>query len=374
MRLDRARGSGPRGAVVAGLMLIVAVPAVAEEVWRAQEPGVGVELVVISPTATPGAVSESILRALLRDVFFEHTDLELKDMSESNLAACGPAVACLAEHAAPTSEYVLLVANVARTNENTIAARLVRLERKPGGPGPDGTPAPITEQAVVATSPEQLVRTSSEAKDAIERMLEVDLRGYLESRGHFAPWGELRLAQTPQGSAVVVDGRTVGVVAAPGAVRVTRLREGDHVVSVEHRRYERFERKVMVTRGATADLAFDASLLPPQWHPLRTATFWAGAGLVVAGVVATAISLTHQDIPFCIAREGESFGPECTGAGFVRGGGLLLAPLGYSLAGAGVSWTLGGWLWGEDDEVPWLPLVLGVGLGVAAYTVSAALE
>jgi hypothetical protein len=49
----------------------------------------------------------------------------------------------------------------------------------------------------------------------------------------------------------------------------------------------------------------------------------------------------------------------------------MIAPLGYSLAGTGAAWSAGA-LFTEAGELPWIPWVVGLAAGAAAYGISAA--
>jgi hypothetical protein len=52
---------------------------------------------------------------------------------------------------------------------------------------------------------------------------------------------------------------------------------------------------------------------------------------------------------------------------------VLIAPLGYSLIGLGTAWVLGTWATPKDD-LPWIPILAGLGVFAASYGLSAALN
>ena len=52
--------------------------------------------------------------------------------------------------------------------------------------------------------------------------------------------------------------------------------------------------------------------------------------------------------------------------------GVLTAPLGYSLLGAGAAFSIGSLL--EESSVPWISLIAGLVIGGTAYGLSAALD
>lgn len=125
---------------------------------------------------------------------------------------------------------------------------------------------------------------------------------------------------------------------------------------------------------------------PGTGSSVHAATIWSGVGLMIAGATIATVSWLAPDrvAYYSICRHGpcaQQFEPEfktacdvtSSNAGCAKKGGLLVLPLGYSLIGAGATWALGSSLVGEDD-VPWMPLVLGVAVGVASYALSAALN
>ena len=57
----------------------------------------------------------------------------------------------------------------------------------------------------------------------------------------------------------------------------------------------------------------------------------------------------------------------------VNPGGVLIAPLGYSLVGTGAAFSVGSLLTG-DNEIPWIPVVVGLGIGALSYGLSTALN
>jgi len=103
---------------------------------------------------------------------------------------------------------------------------------------------------------------------------------------------------------------------------------------------------------------------------------WSGAGLAAAGTAVLTYSLLHSEDPQLLPCPGG----ECAGVGrtfSTFGGGesgILIAPLGYSLIGAGAAFSLGTLLYGEEWEMPWIQIAAGVLVGGASYAISAALN
>jgi hypothetical protein len=54
--------------------------------------------------------------------------------------------------------------------------------------------------------------------------------------------------------------------------------------------------------------------------------------------------------------------------------GVAFVPLGISLAAAGLTWALATWLWGQEDQVPWIELAAGLAAGTLAYGTGVVLD
>jgi hypothetical protein len=143
--------------------------------------------------------------------------------------------------------------------------------------------------------------------------------------------------------------------------------------------------KVTVTVRAGEAVEIEPELTSAQSAlPMRDAVMISGVVLATAGVVVSVLALATADgdvVSHCFqGTPGCADSTTFVGSGFsaadterlepVETGGVLLLPLGYSLLGAGAAWTVGAWL--SDDEVPWLPVLVGLGVGTLAYAVSAA--
>ncbi|MCB9648337.1 MAG: PEGA domain-containing protein [Deltaproteobacteria bacterium] len=119
----------------------------------------------------------------------------------------------------------------------------------------------------------------------------------------------------------------------------------------------------------------------------RQVTRWGGVALMAVGAGFTVAGLAvHQGV------DCDGDGSQCV-RGFAtlpatsveagsdglhqpspRDGALMLTPFGYSLMGAGAAWTTGSFFEGEDDDIPWLSVAVGVAVGVAAYGITWALD
>ena len=60
--------------------------------------------------------------------------------------------------------------------------------------------------------------------------------------------------------------------------------------------------------------------------------------------------------------------------GLITTGGIALAPLGYSMAGAGATWALTTAIVNEDDTMPWIEIASGAVVFLASFLISTALD
>lgn len=379
--------------------VIVAWPAVAEErVLRlgARSP---IAVVVAAPTGDEARVRSSELIRVVDELLRARTDLALQLVEASALADCQGRLVCLVEKVGggpaaggePPS-YLLVLSNVTRTGEpDRLSAQLVDVARA------QETVARASRGGMIDTWMDQVEATLNEEALSTERAAIADLAAaqrviteWLERRfaptlqaaDHWEPYGEVVVVTERAGLELRVDGQAVGTTEA-GRTRVTEVRAGPRVLALVGPMVERFEATVTVVRGETVTLEPELTSARSA-AAVRDAVMISGVVLATAGVVAGVLALAAADgdvVSHCFqgapgCADGTSFvGSSASTAPAaqlepVETGGVLLLPLGYSLLGAGAVWAVGAWL--SEDEVPWLPVLVGLGVGTLAYAVSAA--
>ena len=204
-----------------------------------------------------------------------------------------------------------------------------------------------------------------------------------EGTGHWEPYGEVVIEASTGGLEMAIDGQPVGATVA-GTTRVREVRAGIRQVTLSAPRLEPYRGQIEVVQGRATTHQPDLVWVGPG-RVFRTATIISGAVLATAGIVATVAALASHDgdvSTYCFAGSpGCSSGSSFESSGFspsdadslrsANTSGPLLLPLGYSLIGAGATWTIGA-LYSAEEDVPWLPLAIGAGVGVLAYSLSAA--
>lgn len=217
-------------------------------------------------------------------------------------------------------------------------------------------------------------------------LAEQDLRAMIEASGEYEPFGELELDGVPAALELAVDDSVIGRTAGKAIIiREVRPRKLRIELSDPQRRFLPLEREVDVVRGERAKL--DVQLVPaadPGAAPaIRRATFWSGVGLSTIGTVLLISTLAAAP---SAERVTPCAGGDCSpqGARFASfceltkdrpsacgSGGVLPAPLGYSMAATGAVWAFSTAFFGDENDAPWWALISGAVLGIASYSISA---
>ena len=227
-------------------------------------------------------------------------------------------------------------------------------------------------------------------KAYFEELFGSRFRSALEREGLWRPFGQVALLTPPSGAVIELDGRRVGLVEGARA-ELQAIQPGAHTITLRTADGRAASTQIQLERGQRLELPASAFAFPaPGAHPARLAAQWGGAAIAVSGVALAIYGLTlslDNVNAACISRDGgdcaglgqPSFGYDGAQAPALRPdavnpGGVLVGGLGLSLMSAGLSWSLGAWLWGERTEVPWVPLALGLALGGATYGIAAAVD
>jgi len=381
--------------------------------------------VISSPTGASARTRTSDLIRLIDDASRRDTGLAIQTIDETVTKGCRGRLLCVilrirtdyerealrepngrmrpyADHLAMLNErkvgypkLLLFITNITREGEaDKLSAQLIDTDRAletyhlashDGEDWEANVEALINEAAL--TTPRTEVSDETAAETFVQRLFLEHLRPSLEASNMWRPFGQIDITTPIADLSVSLDGASIGITQRGGLTRLTGVRPGTRHVSVEGPDIMPFTADVEVAKGETATLVPELSPKSTDGSKrLRTATLVAGAVAVVAGGVFTGLALATPDSnastvcfrgPQSTCESGSelvrsSFDPDRLGD--QNGSGILLAPLGYSLIFAGATWGLGTWFFTEEREVPWLPLLGGLGVGVLSYTLSALLN
>lgn len=181
------------------------------------------------------------------------------------------------------------------------------------------------------------------------------------------------------GGTVRLDDRTFecGVT----STRLEDLPAGEHRLGVQAPGWVDWEQALTLASGELRNVQVD--LRSSVGTTGRQVLRWGGVALMAVGAGFTVAGLAVDQGAAC-----DGLGTQCvrgfaTWPGIETGvethstpkkGALMLTPFGYSLMGAGAAWTTGSFFEGEDDDIPWLSVAVGVAVGVAAYGITWALD
>lgn len=388
-------------------------------VWGRRVP---IALVTITSAGGQGQTRSSALISSLSGIFRDHTDLEVMPIEEAIPRSCEGALGCMtrrirtdydrAAYELPGGEVLPFARHAERVARDRNLPRMLLVVSsfvKPGAPDrvfamlvdlelaleihhradrrdPDwreSSDARIDEAAVLHRTERVELAGEAETRRFFERLLTEELRGVLEERGHWHPYGRLELRNTAAGGTVRIDGEVVGL-SLEGTTPVLELGAGARTVELETadgraRRYE-----VLIRAGQTEVLSVEREVAGSARSALRPIVLYGGLGLAATGLVVTTLAAAFASGAVdrvCFEGGACEHRAAFAGVGTDSTGGLvepsqsgpLLAPLGYSLMLSGGVLGLGTLLLTREDETPWLPLLAGVAAGGLAYGLSAAL-
>jgi hypothetical protein len=251
------------------------------------------------------------------------------------------------------------------------------------------TDARINEYAVIFGPQRAQINNTNEAEKFIQDLFFLGLKPLLEQTNHWEPFGTIELSVNKSGVGILLDGAPIGTTHA-GLTRIERVTSGIRQMSFEDPERGDENTAVEVIRNQVARVEVDLKGgVSGSAAGIRKGVFWTGLGLGVAGAVLTTVAIARSDSnvsTYCFDSPGancrsmsqfQSIGysaSEAEKGGDPNPSGMLLAPLGYSIALTGITFALGTYLFGDSDEIPWIQLVAGVALGAASYGISSTMN
>ncbi len=291
----------------------------------------------------------------------------------------------------------LLVMSLVESKEGTVevAGVLVDLERagkiidraldEPAG-SVASVENRIFESVITARGTTSRLDDDAELLQLLDRFLAGDFAGAFAEHGVAEPAGAITIAGGRAGLEIAIDDALVGIT-GPGTTRLEALAPGARRVSIrDPERHEELLTEAVMVRPQTP---VEVRIPPPAVAPDRTRMkvgLFGGVAIAAVGIAISAVGIglapDRDVVTPCV-------GADCTEQRTSRlagtcdlaherssecaNGGLLLLPLGYSVALSGALWSIGSVLFPDSELAFWLSLVAGVGLGAATYGISSAL-
>ncbi|MCK6547773.1 carboxypeptidase-like regulatory domain-containing protein [Myxococcota bacterium] len=248
----------------------------------------------------------------------------------------------------------------------------------------------IVQYAKRASPAPLVVKKDEQVEGYIRELFQSEFRDELEKAGHWQPYGHVVVEVSEPGLEIELDGAKIGTT-KPGRTVLGNVTPGDRTLRISRAGFLTAEQRVTVRTGETATVEIAVAREPQQVaRTMRTGMFWGGIATAAAGVAITALAISAASSSdrtvVCIHN-----GSGCPGsAEFIKLGAgtdpltdvtadpsegkvIPLAPLGYSLIGAGATWSLSSVI-GDQDSLPIVELGLGLGLFAASLFASMALD
>lgn len=330
-------------------------------------------VVLLAPLGALSVVDASAVIALLSSELKTRTDLKVVALEAERANDCAGALHCLIERTGARPPLFLVLSAV---------------RSKVGGDRISATLVDVAEDAVLLRPEWTEIPDAAALERFVARLINVELKPMFESRGAWEPYGSLSIHGLPAGTQISVDGVMRGVAGEEDA-ELVGLSPGERSILLEHAAIEPVSATVQIARGERAALHPAIAAKRSDASAFRAAVSWTGAGVAAigAGMVVYAVA---ADRPQVLCLTGALDRSRCASGGafprsndggrgapeldVTRGGGVALAPLGYSILATGALWALGAWLFGDERDPPWIALAAGVGAGALSFTLSTALE
>jgi hypothetical protein len=371
-------------------------------------------VVVFSPVGVPGGLVAADFTAPLSAELERKTGLSVDAVDPTLMSECGGKLSCIAlkvrpdyiAGAKPAKDHrhprlLLLVTVVdqkgkgSRATVSLVDAELALREYYAADrSAPDweeATEALVNERAVLIRPRWIAVKDRADVEKLLTGVVEDQMKPILEDAGQWLPYGEIEIEGLAPGALVQLDGLPVGT-ANGQAMQIAHVMHGHRAITLEHAAYLPLEIAADVEAGKSAHLRTRMIAKDPGIGPaVRSGVFWGGVGLAAGGVAISAFALFRQRSDVAVYCFGPPMGSTCSASqqfqrsGYspsvaptfenkLNSGGVLLLPLGYALVGAGAVWALGTELFSDDSDLPWIPVVAGIAVAVAAYGISAAAD
>jgi hypothetical protein len=386
---------------------------------------------LITPSGNVANTSSSDIIRIASELFARHTDFELQIVEPGAVAECKGQLGCMVQQVrtdynravyllpngtvAPFDEhldylkkkkivyssYLLVLSNLTLDEGDRLSITMIdtdialeyfheALRDRDGWER--STEARINEYALIGKPVERELKSEQDAQSFLEDWFMTELRRHFSDSGNWEPFGSVEIESNVVGAGVSVDGSAIGTTAA-GVTRVLNVPASKHTLKFEHPGHDTYETEVLVERGKPTRIRIELEERgDPLSYAFRQGLLWGGGALALAGAAVATVALATVDrgVKTYCPTIGE-METSCSGSQFTRLGGykpgnaptfedevnsgsVLFAPLGYSIAITGLTWSLGTLFLGEDDDFPWIQLVTGVALGGISYGLSALLE
>ncbi|MBK6689018.1 MAG: hypothetical protein IPG45_31410 [Deltaproteobacteria bacterium] len=331
--------------------------------------------VVLSPSAQPIQTSRSRLLQVVSESVEPWTRYRVISLEGEELGACRGRLSCLSKvglRVVPKADRMLILSLLARPEGDIASVLLLNLERTRAALTEVRDPEAATDQRIELELSETgltwprdgmaPVSTEVELRRLLEESVQHAFRRSFERAGAWQVYGRLEIGSPVAGLSVMVDGRPVGVTVA-GTLRLDNVEVGPRRLAFESVDYVPIHQTIVVSPGDTQQVALDPVKIRNLTRS-RSLTILAGGLTTTAGIGLLGFAELDDVRPRSGRGEYLRFGSPPNGR---NGEGPAIVPLGLALITAGITWAVGTWLFGEEEEAPIEQWVIGLIAGGSLY-------
>jgi hypothetical protein len=386
-------------------------------------------LCVYYPQKRGRNVSSTDMLKYVSDAAAQTTDLEpvsLTDAEISECAALTTPVKCFVERIdalqrarkanAPQAEggtevkdpdrlLLLIAARPTEGDDELVSAALINVTKAvqiiddSGSRPSDEIESRIIERAILARPDPRKVSSTEDARMFMNQVFEKDFRSALEATGDWMPYGTVDIkSSVGELSITLDDSLQAGLTAPKGITRLKGVRAGTRKLSLGgNDQVKGWDERIEVKANETLLVEPQFAAAPNDFiaganlgvEIAGGALFAAGTGILIWFFANYGVAVTPDfDVTeICLAVNAEScttsnywarFSPRSADNYEIKaspnGSGPAIVPLAYSLMSAGLIMGLGTYLFKDERQLPWIQVVAGLVVGVAAYGLSEAFD
>jgi hypothetical protein len=338
-------------------------------------------LVVITPTHEMRTTTYTDIYRIAAAALRARTNLNLKTYDGiASIDECAGALGCMvlsvrsADPIRRTPKF-LVVLSIKSSVDATDRLSAVLVDAAEALRSSESVPSDEYEDAVFskavrASPPTLTLKDEADVAPQLEHLFLESFRDAFLAAGSWQPSGAFDIESEGAGAEIRIDDRAIGFT-FQGRTRVTGVRLGRRHVVVRDRGIE-LATDIDVDGGSIAvlDMKHSAHEVATDRRPVEAALLWGGIGTASLGVAIMSAGLVDAKITahdrLCI----EPTASACSSPGFLKTAGVLVVPLGYSLALGGAIVGAGSFFDGDEPFHPWLEIVAGLVAGATAYALS----
>jgi hypothetical protein len=358
------------------LLVLAAAPEVHELRMNERSP---VALVILAPRSTMLSASASeILRMVSRELEAD-TDLAPELIDTEAVKSCKGQLRCIVRQVRASVPYLFVLSLLSSHDKDHVSAVFIDVQRaiKVGALATDTDESTSHEiekriigEALLASEERASVQDAEALEAFVRRLIGEKYRAALEAAGHWDPYGTIEIQCELPGLEIRLDGQAAGVT-SPTTTRIAQVLAGDRALSLTRPDLQPIQATLRIDKRQVAHFEAHPSPLPGDHAAIRKGVVWGSAAVVVAGLAITGVAIAQSN-----EATNHVFCWSCGSSELVKLGSspIPTAALGWSLVGLGATAGLSTLLFGDDGDLPIIPLIAGAVVFGGSMALSIALD